>query len=520
MKVLLVQAKNKYRDRFPIHLPNGVLHLAAVLRKKPDVESIKIYDMNVQDPDLKPYREQFEEISMMDWDILGVSGMISAYSCVKQMCAYLKMVCPERPIVLGGLIASTNPDFLMRHVHANCVVSGEGEEIVYDLFKALIEKDTTALSRIPGLQFRFSDRIEKTESLPKGRRPRTGNFDDYAIPSYDLLDIKNTYLPLHAYSTPWLKEYVKRTGKPYDEMSMRIAMPVFLGRGCPYNCVFCYSILDNRPVKMSIPNAFKHLQLLEDNYSVRNFQIMDENFNINKQWVIDFCRENISRGNRYYFTTANRNRANLMDEEMIEWMAKANFYDVSVGVESLDDEILEEMNKKNRSETVMGVLRLLEKHGIGQPHTRCLGGFPSDTWATMWNSVRKGRGLDCKVLFAIVIPFPGTELYHYCLKNGIIKDEEAYWVELHWDEGRRNMTGQFMTLRRLLVAMSTVNDLSELWACCSHTKWYKPWELVSCWKYVRSILNRYVTIAIELFFGFVPRNENNRYIVEDAYRVM
>jgi hypothetical protein len=138
----------------------------------------------------------------------------------------------------------------------------------------------------------------------------------------------------------------------------------------------------------------------------------------------------------------------------------------------------------------------------------------------MWTSVRKGRTVGCKVLFAIVIPFPGTDLYRQCLEKGIIADEEAYWVELHWDEGRRNMTRRFKTLRRALLAMSTVSDLSELWERSTHLSGYSPRGLATSWRYIVGILRRYRLLAVEAAFGFVRPNEHFQSIAEDTYHAM
>jgi radical SAM superfamily enzyme YgiQ (UPF0313 family) len=277
-----------------------------------------------------------------------------------------------------------------------------------------------------------------------------------------LIDLKQ-YLPYQSFCGDLLKKYLKKRGYGKKDIS-RItpyAMPVFAGRGCPFNCTFCFSTMDKRPLKHSVDYVIRHIKYLEEHYGINHFQFLDENFNFDRQWVVEFCEKIIADGKRYYFTTGNRNRVGFFDREMLELMREANFYDVSIGVESLDDRILQEMNRGTTVKEILDTLRLIKEVGIEQEHIRCLFGFPSDTRETIYNSIKRGNGLGYKTLFALVIPLPGTQLYKYCVQKGLIENEIAYFEELYEGNGYRNMT-RFENLNELFKIIYQANAYSQV----------------------------------------------------------
>jgi radical SAM superfamily enzyme YgiQ (UPF0313 family) len=475
MKILLIQAKQKKEDRFIIHPPYGLLYLASVLRN--NNMGVKIYDMNIQECD--SYNKYFEQIAQIinRWgpDIIGIGGMVSSFKCSKETAHYLKEKYARIPLVAGGLLISASPESVMRHTEFDVGCIGEAEEIAIDLFRGIYENKN--LEKIEGLVLRRNSRIVITKGQyfsGERRRRRRQNLDWIPLPSYDLIDLKK-YLVHQSFCLDSLKRYLKKRG--FGRNAIRhispYAMPIFAGRGCPFNCSFCFSTMDKHPIKHSVAYVIRHIEYLEDNYGINHFQFLDENFNIDREWVIEFCNKIITKGNRYYFTTGNRNRVGFFDRQMLELMREANFYDISVGVESLDDNILKETNRATTSERILDTLRMIKQVGIEQEHIRCLFGFPSDTKRTILNSIRKGNGLGYKTMFALVIPLPGTELYRYCLQKKIIKDEIGYLQELYDTDGYRNMTSFFRRLSDVIRTIRITNRRSELDYCLKNKQYFR-----------------------------------------------
>ena len=71
--------------------------------------------------------------------LFGLGGIITQYSRIKQIANICKRVYPDVPIVLGGGIASSMPEFMLTRMPIDIVVQEEGEvtfsEVLYRLEK-------------------------------------------------------------------------------------------------------------------------------------------------------------------------------------------------------------------------------------------------------------------------------------------------------------------------------------------------------------------------------------------------
>jgi anaerobic magnesium-protoporphyrin IX monomethyl ester cyclase len=463
MKALLIQAKQKKHDRFLVHPPYGLLYLASVLRM--NNWDVKIYDTNIEF--LKNNDDYNNGISHIidSWnpDIVGIGGMVSSFKFAQDLSEYLKDKYVSLPLVAGGLLISAAPELVMNNSKFDIGCIGEAEEIIVSLFDRIIRKDR--LDDIPGLVLRQNDGMVYITpgKFSNGRRERTKtDLDWIPFPSYDLIDLRK-YFDYQSFCADLLKNYLRKQGKTAKNLTgiTPFAMPIFSGRGCPFSCTFCFSTMNKKPVKHSVDYVIKHLEYLQTHYGINHFQFLDENFNLNHDWVNEFCDKMIKSGKNYYFTTGNRNRVGFFDRGMLELMKRANFYDVSIGVESFDDDILNEMNRGTNPEKILETLRLIKDVGIEQEHLRCLFGFPSDTDKTIFNSITKGNSAGYKTLFALVMPLPGTKLYDYCVKKQIIKDEVSYLRELYDGDGYRNLTS-YKSLKDVCQAIYKANFYSEI----------------------------------------------------------
>ncbi|PYN30128.1 MAG: hypothetical protein DMD98_19525, partial [Candidatus Rokuibacteriota bacterium] len=60
-------------------------------------------------------------------DVIGLGGIITQYSWIKRIAELCKRVHPDVPIVLGGGIASSMPEFMVKRLPVDVVVQEEGE---------------------------------------------------------------------------------------------------------------------------------------------------------------------------------------------------------------------------------------------------------------------------------------------------------------------------------------------------------------------------------------------------------
>jgi len=192
------------------------------------------------------------------------------------------------------------------------------------------------------------------EDLQKGQVRRIYRSDRYP-------DLSLTPIPL------WeLLEY-----KKYMTMSIQYS------RGCPYDCEFCAitRLNGHKPRCKSSRQFLKELESLY-NFGWRgNVFIVDDNFIGNrKQLKHDLLPAliNWQKERHYPFAFVTEASINLADDEtLMRLMADAGFDHTFIGIETPDDDSLNECGKKqNRNRDMISSVRRLYRHGL-----RVSGGF-------------------------------------------------------------------------------------------------------------------------------------------------
>ncbi len=74
-------------------------------------------------------------------DVIALSFLsTTTYPSTKIMAGRLKEAAPQTPVILGGVFASMNADFILKDCpHADCVGVGEGEEVLPDYLDHLAD---------------------------------------------------------------------------------------------------------------------------------------------------------------------------------------------------------------------------------------------------------------------------------------------------------------------------------------------------------------------------------------------
>src|SRR3972149_1883992 len=70
-------------------------------------------------------------------DVIGLGGIITQYAWVKRIAELRKRLPPDGPIVLGGGIASSMPEFMVKRMPVDVVVQEEGEITVSEVLHRL-----------------------------------------------------------------------------------------------------------------------------------------------------------------------------------------------------------------------------------------------------------------------------------------------------------------------------------------------------------------------------------------------
>jgi len=189
-------------------------------------------------------------------------------------------------------------------------------------------------------------------------------------------------------------------------------------RGCPYRCTFCFkSIFGRKYITQSSERITNEIKYLIKKLGVRELLFYDDSFTINRERTIELCNEFIK--NDINIPWSCETRVNHVDKKLLEKMKEAGCYIISYGVESGDQQILNNLKKDITIEQVRNAFKLTRKVDILTVAYFMIGS-PGDTRKTVRKTINFAKQLDADFAqFSICTPFPGSELFDNLIRKGI-----------------------------------------------------------------------------------------------------
>ncbi len=148
----------------------------------------------------------------------------------------------------------------------------------------------------------------------------------------------------------------------------------------------------------------------------KDFFIWADTFTADRGYVKEFSREITARGLKISWTC--NSRVDTVDREMLSLMKDAGLWMISFGLESGNNEVLEQTGKKITVEQSKGAVPIAHELGIKTSGHFVLG-LPGETERSMNDTLRLALDLPLDIAqFYTAAPFPGTRLYDLALKRG------------------------------------------------------------------------------------------------------
>lgn len=440
MKTLLINAPIRLEAR-PNCIPYGLATVAAVLRERG--HEVKIYDANALRPDA---RRLEQDLLRAEWDIAGVSGLVTTFSFQVWIIERLKAMNPQAPVVSGGGLATSIPRLLFKNAPLDFAVLGEGEETMAELVETL-ERGDAPLS-VQGLAYREEGRVRITPP-----RPNIPDLDTVPFPAWDLLPME-VYLP----NPVWGGEARNSSGFP-PHVRVSRSMNVISSRGCPFACEFCYHLFGRSHYRFrSAENVAAEVEQLVDRYGVDFVGFVDDNMMASEKRLLEFC--DLLERRKLPITWGCHARVTSAKPDILQRMAETGCVWIGYGIESGSQRILDAMNKKVRVEEARRAVLRTRQAGMFA-NTTFIFGYPGETLETIQETIdfKKSLGIRCGSFFAT--PYPGTPLYEKCRDR--IPDEETYILSLgNATQFTVNLTDfEEARLFRLKQAMDENSDVLE-----------------------------------------------------------
>lgn len=396
MKVFLVMHEcNSSYNVFPY----GIGYLAAVLRNAG--HSVTIFDQAITHCSNKELSSFIK--SNGPFDFIGMGFQAAYFPIVKNTARAIKEACGNTPFVLGGSAPSASPAYFLRKFNADYILAGEADQSVLAFVKAV--QEDIPFEEVGGLYWKEDNNIKST-----ARQAPPKDLDVLPFPAWDLFDMESYIFPRRHLGVPGL---IRPIG-------------ILTSRGCPYACKFCYRMEKGYRIR-SIENCLEEIKLLINKYNVNFIEFHDDLFMVSKQRTLEFCQAIEKSGLHFYWRC--NGRFNIADREQLKAMKKAGCVAISYGLESGDQKILDEMDKRITVEQILEIAAITKEEGI-LVTVPAMFGLPGETAeslektveviiaATSWHDKRTIRPMQ---------PYPGCPYWYQCIEQGLLKDEEDFY---------------------------------------------------------------------------------------------
>jgi len=182
-------------------------------------------------------------------------------------------------------------------------------------------------------------------------------------------------------ATPTLKEDNKLSENPvdWDLFSRNISeyVNVRTAISCPFSCAFCgFPQHAGKHQTLDLQGVERELNLLDQIGTVKSINFIDDTFNIPLNRFKDILKMMIK--NQYSFKWHSYLRCQYIDRETVALMKESKCEGVFLGIESGNEQILKNMNKKGDIKKYREGINLLKKHGLVTFGSFIIG-FPGET---------------------------------------------------------------------------------------------------------------------------------------------
>jgi radical SAM superfamily enzyme YgiQ (UPF0313 family) len=380
-----------------IMVPLGIMYLSAALKKAFGAKvDVRLFDVSTfpeqKDPD-EAIRAFFTEFQP---DMVGIRGFTSQADEFPIVARIAKEVKPDCLVVAGGPHASTNTDALYAIPNIDLVCPYEGEETIVEIVQNLM--DGKSQDKVLG-----TGHHNGSEPVRNPPRADIKDLDAVPFPDYEILE---------------LDKYQGRLAMT-DFLTKEKFTSIFTSRGCHYRCSYCHTNFGKKVRYRSVQSVIDELQFLQDSYGIKEFHIVDDIFNADKERAIAIFNEVVRRNWKIWFAFPNGLRADRMDEEFIQAAKEAGTYHWALAVETASPRLQKQVRKFNKLDHVFETINLSDKHGVFTCTFNMLG-FPTETLEEMEMTIDFSvRSKAHMTHFFVVTPYEGTTMFDELEKWGI-----------------------------------------------------------------------------------------------------
>lgn len=359
LNILLTTLNSRYT-----HSSFGLRYIYANLHELQ--EQTKIIEFSINDS----IQTIAENLLIHAPDIIGIGTYIWNATQVSELIHILKKISPGTTIILGGPEVTYTP-FRSNFDPADFIIQGEGEVSFYELCKDI-----------------------KKQEAPKEK-----------IIPMTLPNLKEIKLPYQYYT---------------DEDIQSRYIYVEVSRGCPFECEFCLSSMDEKVRAFNLDEVLEEFQKLWDR-GARNFKFVDRTFNLNMKTanrILDFF---LVKEEKYFahFEVIPDHFPDSIKEKMK--LFAPGTLQLEVGIQTLNLEIASNVSRQLKIDKIKKNILFLENETDAHMHLDLIVGLPGEDLASF------GKNLDtlvswssCEIQIGILKKLSGTYIDRHDIKYEMV----------------------------------------------------------------------------------------------------
>ncbi|HCT29659.1 MAG TPA: hypothetical protein DIW31_02745 [Bacteroidales bacterium] len=373
----------------------GVSYISSILKQSGHQTQLAILDRRYGINNYKTIDSKFESFNP---DMVCFTSVFSEFEFICSISRYIKTNYPKTLAVIGGVHVSINPKEGYLDIF-DIICIGEGEYPLIELANNI--ENNKPYTDIQNFWVKSNGKIIKNNP-----RPFIENISLLPFPDREI----------------W-KEWILKSNSRFT---------VLLGRGCPFNCTYCCNhkirkISSGKYVRLrDVEDIISELkQIAKDFPSVDEFFLEVETCGIDTNWLVSLCNALFLFNCQFKvpkrFSTNLRVFPNIKEEIIFQALQKANFYAVSIGLESGNERVRREvLNREYSNNDIRRVVATARKYGI-KIGLYNLVGLPGESHAEFLDTLALNQELQPDWhATSIFFPYEGTVLYDKAKELGVL----------------------------------------------------------------------------------------------------
>ncbi len=370
-------------------------------------------------------------------DVIGIGGIVTQYRQIRYITRCCKNIHPDVPIVLGGGIASSMPEFMLRHLPVDVVVQHEGDVTISEVLHRL--EEGRSMRGVTGTTYREPTSDGEYNIINNGARvsvgSREGGLDVLPWPLRSSWPVNDVYKVNPVGHVNWGPKW--KDGAPEADTPLSLSM--IASRGCPYGavgCDYCFATYLGKDYRLRSPReVVDEMEYLVKEYGISYIETLDDLTLADYRWALELFDELRlrRRQNGFEVTWGGTCRTNIIASDilraraegrpnLLEQAFEVGMLRAAYGVETGSPAILRAIDKSEQTPEKIKLAISETQRVMGYASCSFMFGSPGETAQTIQETVDLCKAIPHvpEVIF-FTTAYPGTTFWNLALNKGLIR---------------------------------------------------------------------------------------------------